>query len=232
MSARDHRLIRTAVIGGRKADRPVVLPEEPHNLDEFRSRYGTDDFWCGELLGGCGERLMTKRYETKVCHFSHYPDRDGTGAPCHRPADGTDSADHLFIKRHVSAWLSGQGHAARSELRSLGRGPGDAVDFWLRATRQHLRFELRPMEYRGWRRAAESLAAREGHVVWVFGPDGPVPQDVVGRQGYALRVRCESDGADRRVAAHATVRFALPPRLVPRAPGTGGTGAGEEDSAG
>ncbi|GAA2986335.1 MULTISPECIES: hypothetical protein [Streptomyces] len=46
-----------------RSDRPVILPEEPHNLDEFRRQYGTDVFWCGTLLGGCGQKLMAKRYE-------------------------------------------------------------------------------------------------------------------------------------------------------------------------
>ncbi|MER5386176.1 hypothetical protein ABT040_39055 [Streptomyces sp. NPDC002688] len=195
----DTRLVQTAVIGGRDSDRPIILPEEPHNLDEFRRQFGTDRFWCGTLLGGCGEKLMTKRYETKVCHFSHYPVHDGSRGLCHRTANGADSADHLFIKLHVKEWLAQQGHAAQAELRSFGGGPGDAVDFWLRATEQHLRFELRPEDYRSWRRAADSLGAKEGHVEWVFGPDGPITRDMVARQGYALRVRCETSANDRRV---------------------------------
>ncbi|MBL3671141.1 hypothetical protein JL475_35475 [Streptomyces sp. M2CJ-2] len=195
----DTRLVQTAVIGGRDSDQPVILPEEPHNLDEFRRQFGTDRFWCGTLLGGCGEKLMTKRYETKVCHFSHYPDRRGDRAVCHRTANGVDSADHLFIKVHVTRWLANQGHAAQAELRSLGHGPGDAVDFWLRATEQHLRFELHPEDYRSWRKAADSLGAKEGHIEWVFGPDGVITRDMVARQGYALRVRCETKGNDRRV---------------------------------
>ncbi|MFG3191040.1 hypothetical protein [Streptomyces omiyaensis] len=195
----DTRLVQTAVIGGRDSEQPVILPEEPHNLDEFRRQFGTDRFWCGTLLGGCGEKLMTKRYETKVCHFSHYPAQDGSRASCHRAANGVDSADHLFVKMHVKEWLAEQGHAAQAELRSLGTGPGDAVDFWLRATQQHLRFELHPEDYRSWRRAADSLGVKEGHVEWVFGPDGPITKDMVARQGYALRVRCESAGTDRKV---------------------------------
>jgi hypothetical protein len=191
----DVRLVQTAVMGGRDSDQPVILPEEPHNLDEFRRQFGKDDFWCGTLLGGCGERLMTKRYETKVCHFSHFPDRDGSRASCHRTANGVDSADHLFIKAHVTQWLAGQGHAAQAELCS----PGDAVDFVLRATNQRLRFELRPTDYRSWRGTADSLAAKEGHVEWVFGLDSAITRDMTARYGYALRVRCETDGNSRRI---------------------------------
>lgn len=136
--------------------------------------------------------------EDKVCHFAHFPDPEGTRV-CHRTAKGVESADHLFIKRDVKAWLAGQGHAAQADLRSLGHGPGDAVDFWLRATEQLLRFELRSEDYRTWRRAAESLAAKAGHAEWVFGSEGPLVDDMVARQGYALRVRCETSGTDRRI---------------------------------
>ena len=55
------------------------------------------------------------------------------------------------------------------------------MDFWLRATGQHLRFEFCPENYRSWRKAAESLAVRDGHVEWIFGPDRPITQDLVGR---------------------------------------------------
>lgn len=205
MKVIDTRLIQTAVIGSRDSDQPVILPEEPHNLDQFRLRFGTDRFWCGTLLGGCGEQLMTKRYEDKVCHFAHFPDPEGIRA-CHRTAKGVESADHLFIKRGVKAWLAGQGHAAQADLRSLGHGPGDAVDFWLRATEQLLRFELRSEDYRTWRRAADSLAAKAGHVEWVFGSEGPLVDDMVARQGYALRVRCETSGTGRRVVIGVVTR--------------------------
>ena len=199
VTAVDSRRVQTAVVGGPESDQPIIAPEEPYNLDEFRRHFGTDQFWCGTLLGGCGEKLMTKRYESKVCHFSHYPDRDGSKPICHRSATGVESADHLFIKRDVKAWLADQGHLAQADLRSLGHGPGDAVDFWLRATGQHLRFALHPGDYRNWRRAVESLGAKTGRVEWVFGRDGVVVNDMVARRGYALRVRCETHGTDRRV---------------------------------
>ncbi|WP_326791595.1 hypothetical protein OHA79_02845 [Streptomyces sp. NBC_00841] len=40
MSQIDTRLIQTAVIGGRDSDQPVILPEQPHNLDEFLASSG------------------------------------------------------------------------------------------------------------------------------------------------------------------------------------------------
>ncbi|MEV0493231.1 hypothetical protein [Streptomyces atratus] len=198
MTLIDTRLVQTAVMGGPDSDRPVILPEEPHNLDEFRRQFGTNDFWCGTLLGGCGENLRSKRYETKVCHFAHNRDHSGRRT-CGRTSGSVDSADHLFVKSHVTRWLADQGHAVRGELRSFGHCPGDAVEFSLRATRQHLRFELHPEDYRSWREAADSLSAKEQHIEWVFGRDGAPLQDTLARQGYALRARCVTEGNERRV---------------------------------
>ncbi|RSN91673.1 hypothetical protein DMH26_26560 [Streptomyces sp. WAC 05379] len=199
MSVIDTRLVQTAVIGTRNSDQPVILPEQPYNLDRFRRHFHGKRFWCGTLLGGCGEELMTKRYETKVCHFAHFPDRTGNAPECHRVANGTDSADHLFIKRDLTAWLNSQGVRAQAELRNLGQGPGDAVDFWLPATQQRLRFQLCHQDYRTWYRAEQELGTSSEQMDWVFGTDGPISANVVQRQGYALRVKCETDGSDRRV---------------------------------
>lgn len=193
----DTRLIQTAVIGGRDSDQPVILPEQPHNLDEFIRQFGSDDFWCGTLLGGCGEPLRPKRYVTRVCHFAH--EADPARGECHRTSHSADGADHLFVKTHVTRWLAGQGYAAQGELRSFGHCHGDAVDFRLRRTRTHLRFELHSEDYRSWRKAADSLGAKEGHIEWVLGRDDALARDMMARRGYALLVRCETEGNDRRV---------------------------------
>ncbi|MEV5775837.1 competence protein CoiA family protein [Streptomyces antimycoticus] len=155
MSVVDTRLVQTAVIGTRDSDQPVILPEEPYNLDQFRRHFQQKRFWCGTLLGGCGEELMTKRYESKVCHFAHFPDRTGLAPTCHRVANGADSPDHLFIKRDLTDWLKTQGVRVQAELRNLGTGPGDAVDFWLPSTHQRLRFQLCLQDYRTWYRAKQ-----------------------------------------------------------------------------
>lgn len=199
MAVVDTRLVQTAVIGTKDSDQPVILPEEPHNLDRFRQHFHGKRFWCGTLLGGCGGELMTKRYETKVCHFAHYPDHTGTAPVCHRVANGVDSADHLFIKRDLTAWLRAQGVRVQAELRNLGTGPGDAVDLWLPKTRQRMRFQLCPQDYRTWYRAEQELSTSSEQLDWVFGAEGPISANMVQRQGYALRVKCETHGSDRRV---------------------------------
>ncbi|MBD0843501.1 competence protein CoiA family protein [Streptomyces sp. TRM68416] len=199
MSVIDTRLVQTAVIGTKDSDQPVILPEQPYNLDQFRRHFQGKRFWCGTLLGGCGEELMTKRYETKVCHFAHFPDRTGMAPACHRVANGADSADHLFIKRDLTDWLKAQGLRVQAELRHLGTGPGDAVDFWLPTTRQRLRFQLCLQDYRTWYRAEQELGTSSEQMDWIFGAEGPISANMVQRQGYALRVKCETHGSDRRV---------------------------------
>jgi hypothetical protein len=196
---RRYRLVQTAVIGTKDSDQPVILPEEHYDLDHFRRHFQGKRFWCGTLLGGCGEELMTKRYETKVCHFAHFPDRTGLAPTCHRVANGADSADHLFIKRDLTDWLKTQGVRVQAELRNLGTGPGDAVDFWLPSTRQRLRFQLCLQDYRTWYRAEQELSTPSEQMDWIFGAEGPISANMVQRQGYALRVKCETHGSDRRV---------------------------------
>ncbi|MFF0063326.1 hypothetical protein ACFYRC_17600 [Streptomyces sp. NPDC005279] len=39
MSVVDTRLVQTAVIGTKSSDQPVILPEEPYNLDRFRRHF-------------------------------------------------------------------------------------------------------------------------------------------------------------------------------------------------
>jgi hypothetical protein len=183
----DTRLVQTAVIGGRDSDQPVILPEEPHNLDEFCRQFGTDRFWCGTLLGGYGEMLMTKRYETKVCHFSHYPDRHGNRAVCGRTAYGVDSADHLFIKLHVTRWLADQGHAARAELRSLGHGPGGRRGFLAACHGAASSVRTAPGGLSELAQGREQSRAKEGHIEWVFGRDGAITRDMVAHARPRLR---------------------------------------------
>ncbi|MFJ8025529.1 hypothetical protein [Streptomyces sp. NPDC096311] len=58
----DRRQIETAVLGAADSEEPLMLPLEAIELDAFRRRHGSDTFWCGLLLGGCGLQLTTKLY--------------------------------------------------------------------------------------------------------------------------------------------------------------------------
>ncbi|WP_414506547.1 hypothetical protein [Streptomyces sp. NEAU-L66] len=191
----DHRRVQTAVIGHANSDHPVILPMDAHELDLWRKAHPTYTYWCGIQLGGCGGELSDKRYTDKVCHFAHHP-----SAPiCHRAANGESSADHLFIKRGVQRLLNKQQVRGKVQTRSLGTGPGDAVDVDLPGARRRLRFQLSTVDYRAWRRAADELTEDVDDLDWVFGPDTPVTRELVGRHGFCLRVRCETVGGERRV---------------------------------
>lgn len=92
------------------------------------------------------------------------------------------------------------------QTRDLGSGPGDAVDVYLPESRRRLRFQLSTVDYRAWRGAADELGADVDDVDWIFASDGPITQQILGRRGYCLRVRCETVGGERRVHIGAEAR--------------------------
>ncbi|MFD7734159.1 hypothetical protein ACFV6F_27730 [Kitasatospora phosalacinea] len=105
----DTRLVQTAVLGSPDSDQPVVCPEDAEELDIFRQEHEGESWWCGtHLPGGCGQRLKLRRYTDRKCHFAHYGGADAE----HRCGRGRDSANHLFVKADLAAWLRGQGAAA------------------------------------------------------------------------------------------------------------------------
>lgn len=108
----DRRLIQTAVFGSSDSDEPALCPETVDELDAFRLEHENTTIWCGtHFEGGCGRRLTTRRCTDKICHFAHYG-TDGSGQPCTRTAKGKDSANHLFAKAHLAAWLRAHNHTA------------------------------------------------------------------------------------------------------------------------
>lgn len=190
----DHRRVQTAVIGDKNSDHPVILPMDADELDRWRKAHPAYTYWCGIQLGGCGGELTDRRYTDKVCHFAHHPN-----AVCYRTANGDSSADHLFIKRGLQRLLDKQGLRGKVKTSSLGTGPGDAVDVHLPGTRRRLRFQLTTIDYRAWRRTADELTKDADGIDWILASDGPITQELLGRYGYSLRVRCETAGGERHV---------------------------------
>ncbi|MFD5013899.1 hypothetical protein [Streptomyces chartreusis] len=197
----DTRLVQTAVIGSKNSEQPIILPMEPDDLEAHRRRHPNYTYYCGTLLGGCGGELADRLYrDGRVCHFAHHPDQTGTHPVCHRTANGEDSADHLFIKQGVTRWLNKQKIRGETKLRDLGRGPGDAIDIHLPDIRHRIRFHLTPgLDVRTWRQADEVLTEDSDTVDWILTHDSPITRELLNRDGYCLRVRCETDGAERRV---------------------------------
>lgn len=194
---RDSRLVQTAVIGDEHSDVPIVLPPEAIELDVFRHTHEGDTFWCGVLLGGCGAQLATKLYVDRQCHFQHFPQPNGAPNTCRRPAVGESSADHLYVKSAMSRSLLDHGRAARF---AFPPPIGSLVDVDLEhgtSLRIHMDSSVRP----DWQAAERTV---------VLGPGvAPEPGTLTGCP-YVYRVRCDSDGATRRVwigtqsLAHAT----------------------------
>ncbi|MFG3164061.1 competence protein CoiA family protein [Streptomyces sp. NPDC048232] len=166
---------------------------EAAELSRWRKQHPNYTYWCGILLGGCGEPLTDRLYHSKVCHFAHHPHHQ-----CTRTANGEDSADHLFAKRAVHQWLGSQRLHGVAQLRSLGLGPGDALDVDVRDTGRRLRFQLSPVEHADWRRIARELDRdAEDSVDWVFGMKAVPPHDLLYRDGYTFRIRFDTQGAAR-----------------------------------
>ncbi|MFE8947963.1 competence protein CoiA family protein [Streptomyces sp. NPDC007856] len=201
MTYADSRLVQTAVIGSRGSDRAIILPTDADELARWRRRHPTYSYWCGTLLGGCGNELSDRLYRDKVCHFAHH-----AHTSCHRTATGASSADHLFVKGDLTAWAGRRRLKARASLRNLGTGPGDAVDFRVREARQHVRFQFRKLAHAEWADAAGRLIRDSVTVDWVFGPGAAHPatmEELYDVHGYLLRFRCETQGAARRVRLRA-----------------------------
>ncbi|MEV4335310.1 hypothetical protein AB0K02_33255 [Streptomyces sp. NPDC049597] len=121
----DQRLVQTAVLGSAESEVPVMLPMNAADLDGFRRQYAGESFWCGRWLGGCGGRLSDKRYEQRVCHFSHVP--DPARGPCRRANVGITSADHLYIRQQILGWLAGQDIAAVARMSEGARLGGEVL---------------------------------------------------------------------------------------------------------
>ncbi|WP_326764762.1 hypothetical protein OG978_09470 [Streptomyces sp. NBC_01591] len=201
MAESDRRLVQTAVIGSAASGLGIVLPQEPDELRRLRRRHPTYTYWCGTQLGGCGNRLSDRLYVDKVCHFAH-----AANASCHRKANGANSADHLFIKQDLARWARGSGADARAVLRDLGSGPGDAVDFRVRGSRQRVRFQFRRLTHPEWSSARDELERDAASLDWVFGPGSAHPETVAemyGTFGHVLRFRFETQGVARRIRIRA-----------------------------
>jgi hypothetical protein len=150
-----------------------------------------DTFWYGLLLGGCGAQLTTKLYTDRVCHFAHHPGLDGHPHPCGRHARGVNSADHLYVKSQVTAWLHSQGDDAGVDFaRPDGAPIGSVVD--IRFNRGGLRVHLDqtvPPQWDGDEDGREP----------VLGVSVPADRNTLIRRWYVHRIRLDSQGTTRTV---------------------------------
>ncbi|MET8624731.1 hypothetical protein ABZW30_13395 [Kitasatospora sp. NPDC004669] len=182
----DKRRIQTAVLGSAASEEPLILPLEAIELDAFRRQHAADTFWCGLLLGGCGDQLTTKLYTDRVCHFAHFPDPTGLHV-CERRARDVSSADHLYVKSAATAWLLDHDHQGAVHLREpLGSVVDIAFEHQDRGLRLHLDAAVAPV----W---------DDDLIEPVLGTTVPVDVDTLVRRRYVHRVRLDSAGTSRRV---------------------------------
>ncbi|MFJ9692654.1 hypothetical protein [Kitasatospora sp. NPDC101183] len=185
----DRRLIQTAVVGSPDSDEPAICPEDPQELDLFRLENTGTTWWCGlNLPGGCGRQLTTRRCDDKrICHFAHYPSAgDEHDIQCGRLARGMDSADHLFMKADLAAWLKAQGIAVTFDFPEP-RGSAVVSDL---ADGRRLLIHLDRTQPVNW---------DDAHVTeFLLGTGVLIPPDRLTARGYVHRVRYESERDGRR----------------------------------
>ncbi|MGW6206272.1 hypothetical protein ACWF9B_21840 [Streptomyces sp. NPDC055089] len=195
----DIRQVQTAVQGGPESDVPLICPTDPDELDAFLLAHPDKSFWCGELLGGCGGKLTTRRFRTRlrVCHFAHLPGQGELRPQCGRRDRGVSSADHLYVKAATLGWLRGQGHTPRYHFIDRDDVPiGSLVDVYL--DDRKLRFHLSDQVPPDW----DAPDAGEP----ILGPGVPVPADLLKQRRYVNRVKFATDG-HRRILVLGTEVF-------------------------
>jgi hypothetical protein len=166
-------------------------------------------FWCGTHLGGCGKELMDRIGQVKIPHFAHHTHR--AAHACRRVNLGIDSADHLYIHQELSKWLTGLGMKpisapAIDDDFALG---GDCTALIVTPPQQLplIAVQLIGNEH-SWYDRDRQLRVGGRVVQWIFGTKSRASHAALDRDGYALRVRCETRGGTRR----ASVAVQLPGR--------------------
>jgi hypothetical protein len=198
----DMRRVQTAVLGHYDSFDPVVMPLDRDEAKQFRAFHDRegDTFWCGIHLGGCGKELMDRIGEVKIPHFAHYADRHAES--CRRTRLGLNSADHLYINKFLTRWLSRLGRTVigRPVFENTFSTGGGCTAITIRPSGRAplLAVQLDDGEV-GWEERDYRLRSSGTHVQWLFGVNTRAAQMAIKRDGYALRIRCTSRGIDRVV---------------------------------
>ncbi|WP_326606713.1 competence protein CoiA family protein [Streptomyces sp. NBC_01800] len=191
----DTRKVQTAVFGGPDSDTPVFLPMDAVDFDAFVPRYPQRTFYCGSLLGGCGNRLSAKKYKDKKCHFAHV-----STVHCRRVASDESSADHLYIGQAVARWLKQQNQKyVQISYKPKRRQVREVVDVRYAAGGRLVRVQMARQSKSLWEADDTALRLNRESVEWLFAPDSMVANWQMDKQGYALRVQCRTQGTSRAV---------------------------------
>ncbi|MFD7019150.1 hypothetical protein [Streptomyces sp. NPDC059928] len=162
---------------------------EAIQVDDFRTHYADQTFWCGIWLGGCGHRLKDKVYTDRACHFAHWPDPEHTST-CSRKAGGVSSADHLYIKKGLLTWMAEQDITAAATIARDADGSIGGEVLFTPAGHHPLHVLLAE--------PADSPAV--GHPAQlILGPGMNHDPNTMLKQGYGNRIRLVPDGTHRRI---------------------------------
>ncbi|MFI7453864.1 competence protein CoiA family protein [Nonomuraea sp. NPDC049714] len=168
-------------------------------------------FWCGTHLGGCGKQLMDRIGQVKVPHFAHYADR-ATHA-CQRVNLGVDSADHLYIHQELSKWLKGRSmNPIGAPVIDNDFTSGGACTALIVAPPGQLPLVAVQLvgDEHSWFDRDRQLRIKGRAVQWIFGMKSRASYAALDRDGYALRIRCETQAGTRKIS----VAVQLPGRPV------------------
>jgi hypothetical protein len=185
----DNRQIQTAVLDRADSDEPVVCPTELDELLAFREEHAGHRFFCGELLGGCGFELGTRRGVSRVCHFYHLANPDRPACGRREKTAGVASADHLYILKSTKSWLRGQGRDPKYRFSEHDdtAPPGALVD--ITSEGLNLRFHSDPALPLAW--------GGEARTELVLGPNVRVDSATLRCRGYVNRFMMRSEGSKR-----------------------------------
>jgi hypothetical protein len=185
----DNRQIQTAVLDRADSDEPVVCPTELDELLAFREEHAGHRFFCGELLGGCGFELGTRRGESRVCHFYHLANPGRPACGRREKTAGVASADHLYILKSTKSWLRGQGRDPKYRFSEHNETapPGSLID--ITSEGLNLRFHSDPALPLDW-------GGEDGPEL-VLGPNVRVDSATLRRRGYVNRFMMRSEGSKR-----------------------------------
>jgi hypothetical protein len=179
----DSRLVRVAVLGSRTSDQPVILPTAHDDALRLKRLYGSNAFWCGTLLGGCGGILTARICHDKASHFAHRP-----GEVCRRRWTGEDSADPLYLHREVRRWLDKCGLDHRLALREQTNEDWTYLDVFLPSPGLRLRFYC-PYANGTLPHSEVEFALSGTYDDVLLGEYTPAPRKLFAGRGYVLRLR-------------------------------------------
>jgi hypothetical protein len=187
----DRRRFQIAVVGSPSSDRVIYLPPEHRSFSEVKFMLGASRCYCGTLLGGCGGELVPTKGTGRVCFLRHL-----SGSECDLARLREDAADHIFIGRGLLKLRGVGADRPRYEFPELRVGGAVAV----RANLTHQIYtHLSNESARRWETTRELEDFRESRVSVLYGEavrsDFVKPND----RGFALRVRCRTQGNRRTV---------------------------------